>query len=94
MCKPVDSSLWISDWNKLKKKDISAEVDSNTYWNKNEAGAYNWYKKNQNYWDSLAREYRQTTQCIHHWWRVLAVTQEFKKFVQDCVTADTLNILI
>ena len=44
MCNPADSSLWIPDWNKLKKKDISPEVDSNTYWNKKEAGSYNWYK--------------------------------------------------
>ena len=32
----------------------------------------------------FTREYRQTTQCIHHWWRAIS-TFEFKKFVQDCV---------
>lgn len=85
MCNPSDSSLWIPDWNKLKKKDISAEVDSNTYWNKNEAGAYNWYKKNQNYWDSL----QENIDKLHSVYIIggePTVNPEFKKFVQDCVS--------
>ena len=85
MCNPSDSSLWIPDWNKLKKQNISPEVDSQTYWNKNEAGAYNWYKKNQNYWDSL----QENIDKLHSVYIIggePTVNPEFKKFVQDCVT--------
>lgn len=84
MCNPSDSSLWIPDWNKLKKQELSPEVDSQTYWNKNEAGAYNWYKKNQNYWDSL----QENIDKLHSVYIIggePTVNPEFKKFVQDCV---------
>ena len=85
MCNPADSSLWIPDWNKLKKKDISPEVDSNTYWNKKEAGSYNWYKKNENYWESL----QENIDKLHSVYIIggePTVNPEFKKFVQDCVS--------
>ena len=87
MCNPADSSLWIPDWNKLKKKTVSQEVESNTYWNKKEAGSYNWYKKNENYWQSL----QENISKLHSVYIIggePTVNPEFKKFVRDCVHGD------
>jgi organic radical activating enzyme len=84
MCNPADSSLWIPDWNKLKKCDISSEVDSQTYWNKNEAGAYNWYKKSETYWDSLKENIDQLY-SVYIIGGEPTVNPEFYKFLRDCV---------
>ena len=80
-------------WNKLKKQEISPEVDSQTYWNKNEAGAYNWYKKNQNYWDSL----QENIDKLHSVYIIggePTVNPEFKKLYKIVLLLVMPNILI
>lgn len=56
MCSPHDSSLWISDWQKLHPKIQNESLKEVMQWeNKgsNDGASYNWHKNNPKFWKQL-----------------------------------------
>jgi MoaA/NifB/PqqE/SkfB family radical SAM enzyme len=56
MCSPHDSSLWVSDWNKLYPKIENKDLQDLMNWdNKGRVNnaSYDWHKDNPEFWDQL-----------------------------------------
>lgn len=56
MCSPHDSSLWVSDWNKLYPKIESANLKEIMMWNnkgKVDGASYDWHQDNEPFWTQL-----------------------------------------
>lgn len=55
MCSPHDSSLWMSDWNKLYPKIKNDSLKQLCGWSKGSGGrgSYEWYKNNPSFWEQL-----------------------------------------
>ena len=83
MCNPADSTKWIPDHNKLISSS-SEELNKEIYWNKSEAGGYNWWKNNKTYWSDI---YEQLHNLKHIY--IIGgeptINNEFKVFLQYCV---------
>ena len=83
MCNPADSTQWIPDYNKLISS-ASDELNKEVYWNKSEAGGYNWWKNNKTYWTDI---YEQLHNLRHIY--IIGgeptINKEFKQFLQYCV---------
>ena len=83
MCNPADSTKWIPDHNKLISVS-SEELNKEIYWNKSEAGGYNWWKNNKTYWTDV---YEQLHNLRHIY--IIGgeptINSEFKLFLQYCV---------
>lgn len=56
MCSPHDSSMWVSDWNKLYPKIENSSLKEIMQWDnkgKVDGATYNWYSDNKEFWDQL-----------------------------------------
>ena len=59
MCSPHDSSMWVSDWNKLYPQIKDSSLKELMTWpNKGKiyGASYNWYKNNPNFWRQLLEQ--------------------------------------
>ncbi|MBC6414923.1 MAG: twitch domain-containing radical SAM protein [Bdellovibrionales bacterium] len=59
MCSPHDSSLWVSDWNKLYPQIQNKSLKELMVWSnkgKVHGASYNWYKNNQGFWNQLLEQ--------------------------------------
>jgi hypothetical protein len=56
MCSPHDSSMWVSDWEKLHPKIKNTALKETMQWNNKgrvDGATYNWHLDNQHFWDQL-----------------------------------------
>lgn len=56
MCSPHDSSLWVSDWNKLYPQIQDPQLKEVMIWNnkgKVDGASYDWHRDNPEFWEQL-----------------------------------------
>lgn len=93
MCNPADSSLWIPAYNKIEKDpNVSEKLKTTIVWKREEGAAYNWWKNNEMYWDSIFRELPNLSE-IYLIGGEPTINPEFKTFLRKCVeTGDCKHI--
>jgi len=93
MCNPADSSLWIPDYNKLMKSDISQDTKDTIEWRKGQ-GKLNWYKTDSVFWEDL----KNRLDTIKNFYIIggePTINPEFKDFLEMCVKSghsDHINL--
>ena len=85
MCNPADSSLWIRDYNKIAKDpEVSEKLKTTIVWKREEGAAYNWWKNNELYWNSIFNELPNLSE-IYLIGGEPTINPEFKTFLRKCV---------
>lgn len=59
MCSPHDSSLWVSDWNKLYPSIENASLKELMSWDNRgrvDGASYNWHQENERFWNQLYQQ--------------------------------------
>lgn len=87
MCSPHDSSLWVSDWNKLYPQIENKQLKETMVWNnkgKVDGASYDWHRDNPEFWEQLYSQIPHMQQ-LYFAGGEATIIEEHYTFLEECI---------